>query len=91
MDYKTYPCGCKITEYDEPLGIGGASYSIEFCSLHTSASRNSEALEFYADENNWEGWVDHDYMWTGEEKVYLSKIENDRGEIARRALAGEEY
>ena len=46
-----------------------------------------EALEFYANEDNYTGWTDPDYQWTGESKDYDSNIEGDMGEIARQALA----
>ena len=45
-----------------------------------------EALQFYADESNYDGYVDMDYQWSGMEKKYPSNIEEDRGEIARQAI-----
>jgi hypothetical protein len=52
--------------------------------------RLREALEFYANEKHYDGYVDYDYQWTGEAKQYDAAIEGDRGEIARRALEGGE-
>jgi hypothetical protein len=76
----------------------GVTYHAYGCPLdenvqHIKAEnqRLREALEFYADEAHYDGYVDYDYQWTGEAKQYDADIEGDRGEIARRALEGVEY
>ena len=60
---------------------------IEVADLKVQNAELVAALEFYANEDNYTGWTDPDYQWTGESKDYDSSIEGDMGEIARQALA----
>ena len=61
-------------------------YYAEILDLREKVRQLREVLEFYADENNYDGYVDYDYQWTGTPKQYDSEIEDDRGERARRTL-----
>jgi len=46
-----------------------------------------ECLDYYADHSNYERFVDPDYLWSGEEKIYDSRIDEDLGDYARYTLS----
>ena len=45
-----------------------------------------EILSFYADEDNYIGYIDPDYLWSGEEKEYPSPVDYDEGKLARDVI-----